>query len=143
MIPKAELREKLAIAEAKLSQIHKYIPSLEYVAENVNILRSMGYVDSEIHEVISSGSVYRREFVVNPQTGEKVAIHLGLTTIEKNPVSGKYEPYINNQPYIEFIESGILKTEKFDRLLADHPEVRELLKENERLKEALSHLTNK
>lgn len=143
MIPKAELREKLAIAEAKLSQIYKYIPSLEYVAENVNILRSMGYTKAEIHEVVSSGSGYRREFVVNPKTGEKVVIYLGLTTIEKNPVSGKYEPYINKLQYMEFIESCRLKTEELDRLLADHPEVRELLKENERLKEALSHLTNK
>lgn len=141
MIPKAELSSRLETAESKLHRIYKHIPQLEYMEENDHILHSMGYSDAEIHELFSTGSTYKKDSITNPDTGETMLIYLAKTTIEKNPTSGRYEPYINNQQFREFIYGSKLKTEHLERLSKEHSEVREMLQENERLREMISFLS--
>jgi hypothetical protein len=49
--------------------------------------------------------------------------------------------YLNNQPYKEFIDSIKVRSKNLNQLAIEHTEVAELIKENERLKEIISHLS--
>lgn len=68
-------------------------------------------------------------------------IHLVCATIQKNPSTGNYEVYLNNEPYKEFIDSIKVRSKNLNQLAKEHVEVAELMKENERLREIISHLT--
>ena len=70
-----------------------------------------------------------------------MSIHLVCATIQKNPSTGHYEVYLNNQPYKEFIDSIKVRSKNLNQLAIEHSEVAELIKENERLKEIISHLS--
>lgn len=140
MIPKAELIERLAVAESKLSKLYRYIPSLEYMVENEAVMASMGFSLSEIEEVLRKGTTYKRGSIIDPYTADELPIHLVCTTIQKNPSTGHYEVYLNNQPYKEFIDSIKVRSKNLNQLAIEHVEVAELIKENERLKEIISHL---
>lgn len=135
---KAELVDRLAKVEYKLSQIYKYLPSLKYMEENEGILRSMGYSDFDIDLLFRSGSTYKKGGITDPETGEEMHPYILKTTIEKNPSCGKYEPYINGQPYMEFICHYKKSSEVVRQLSVEHPEIMELLQENERLKQMLT-----
>lgn len=63
---------------------------------------------------------------------------MGKTTIEKHPQSGKYELYINDIPYEEFIKLCMIKTENLENLSFKYPEIRELMFENEKLRETIA-----
>ena len=141
MIPKAELIERLAVAESKLSKLYRYIPSLEYMVENEAVMASMGFSLSEIGEVFRKGSGYKRGSLIDPYTEEELPIHLVCTTIHKNPSTGQYEVYLNNQPYKDFIDSIKVRSVHLNQLAKEHVEVAELMKENERLREIISHLS--
>ena len=141
MIPKAELIERLAVAESKLLKLYRYIPSLEYMVENEAVMASMGFSISEIEEVFRKGSGYKREQLIDPYTGDELPIHLLCTTIQKNPSTGQYEVYLNNQPYKDFIDSIKVSSVRLNQLAKEHVEVAELMKENERLREIISHLS--
>ena len=137
MIPKRELIERLAVAESKLSKLYRYIPSLEYMVENEAVMASMGFSLSEIGEVFRK----KRGSLIDPYTGDELSIHLVCATIQKNPSTGHYEVYLNNQPYKEFIDSIKVRSKNLNQLAIEHSEVAELIKENERLKEIISHLS--
>lgn len=141
MIPKAELIERLAVAESKLSKLYRYIPSLEYVVENEAVMASMGFSLSEIEEVFRKGTAYKRGSIIDPYTADELPIHLVCTTIQKNPSTGDYEVYLNNQPYKDFIDSIKVRSVYLNQLAREHVEVAELMKENERLREIISHLS--
>ena len=141
MIPKAELIERLAVAESKLSKLYRYIPSLEYVVENEAVMASMGFSLSEIEEVLRKGTAYKRGSIIDPYTADELPIHLVCTTIQKNPSTGDYEVYLNNQPYKDFIDSIKVRSVYLNQLAREHVEVAELMKENERLRESISHLS--
>lgn len=141
MIPKAELIERLAVAESKLSKLYRYIPSLEYVVENEAVMASMGFSLSEIEEVLRKGTAYKRGSIIDPYTADELPIHLVCTTIQKNPSTGDYEVYLNNQPYKDFIDSIKVRSVYLNQLAREHVEVAELMKENERLREIISHLS--
>ena len=141
MIPKAEIIERLAVAENKLSKLYRYIPSLEYMVENEALMASMGFSLSEIGEVFRKGSGYKRGSLIDPYTGDELSIHLVCATIQKNPSTGNYEVYLNNEPYKEFIDSIRVRSKNLNQLAIEHTEVAELIKENERLKEIISHLS--
>ena len=140
---KAELADKLVVAECKLHRIYKYLPSLEYMGENEALLHSMGYSEFEINLLFTTGSTYRKGDIINPETGEQICPCLSRTTIDKNPSNGKYEPYINGQQYMEFINSHKQKSNILEQLSVEHPEVADVLQENERLKQMITLLTNK
>lgn len=141
MIPKAELIERLAVAESKLSKLYRYIPSLEYMVENEAVMASMGFSLSEIEEVLRKGTAYKRGSIIDPYTADELPIHLVCTTIQKNPSTGHYEVYLNNQPYKDFIDSIKVRSVYLNQLAREHVEVAELMKENERLREIISHLS--
>lgn len=141
MIPKRELIERLAVAESKLSKLYRYIPSLEYMVENEAVMASMGFSISEIEEVFRKGTTYKRDSLIDPYTGDELSIHLVCATIQKNPSTEHYEVYLNNQPYKEFIDSIRVRSKSLNQLAIEHSEVAELIKENERLKEIISHLS--
>ena len=141
MIPKKELIERLAVAEGELSRIYHYLPSLQYVSQNEAIMASMGFSLSEIGEVFRKGSGYKRGSLIDPYTGDELSIHLVCATIQKNPSTGHYEVYLNNQPYKDFIDSIKVKSARLNELAKENVEVSELMKENERLKEIISHLS--
>ena len=141
MIPKRELIERLAVAESKLSKLYRYIPSLEYMVENEAVMASMGFSISEIEEVFRKGTTYKRDSLIDPYTGDELSIHLVCATIQKNPSTGHYEVYLNNQPYKEFIDSIKVRSKNLNQLAIEYSEVAELIKENERLKEIISHLS--
>jgi hypothetical protein len=141
MIPKRELIERLAVAESKLSKLYRYIPSLEYMVENEAVMASMGFSLSEIGEVFRKGSGYKRGSLIDPYTGEELPIHLVCATIQKNPYTEHYEVYLNNQPYKDFIDSIKVRSVYLNQLAREHVEVAELMKENERLREIISHLS--
>ena len=141
MIPKGELIERLAVAESKLSKLYRYIPSLEYMVENEAVMVSMGFSLSEIEEVLRKGTAYKRGSIIDPYTADELPIHLVCTTIQKNPSTGDYEVYLNNEPYKEFIDSIRVRSKNLNQLAIEHSEVAELIKENERLKEIISHLS--
>lgn len=141
MIPKAELIERLAVAEGELSRIYHYLPSLQYVSQNEAIMASMGFSLSEIEEVFRKGTTYKRDSIIDPYTEEELPIHLVCTTIHKNPSTGQYEVYLNNQPYKDFIDSIKVRSVYLNQLAREHVEVAELMKENERLREIISHLS--
>lgn len=141
MIPKRELIERLAVAESKLSKLYRYIPSLEYMVENEAVMASMGFSLSEIGEVFRKGSGYKRGSIIDPYTADELPIHLVCTTIQKNPSTGDYEVYLNNQPYKDFIDSIKVRSVYLNQLAREHVEVAELMKENERLRDILSHLS--
>lgn len=138
MIPKAELLRKIVSLENKLNLIYKYLPSVEYINDNEALLISMGYSSEEIKELFSTGCTYKREFLINPNNGQKVMLFMGKTTIEKHPQSGKYELYINDIPYEEFIKLCMIKTENLENLSFKYPEIRELMFENEKLRETIA-----
>lgn len=140
MIPKKELIERLALAESKLAKIYKYIPSLEYLDKNEVVMASMGFSMAEIEDVFRRGSGYKREYIIDPNTGEELPIHLVSATIQANPSTGHYEVYLNNQPYKEFIEAIKVRSTTLKQLATEHTEVAELIRENEKLKEMLSYL---
>lgn len=141
MIPKKELIERLAVAEGELSRIYHYHPSLQYVSQNEAIMASMGFSLSEIEEVFRKGTTYKRDSIIDPYTEDELPIHLVCTTIHKNPSTGKYEVYLNNQPYKDFIDSIKVRSVYLNQLAREHVEVAELMKENERLREIISHLS--
>ena len=141
MIPKKELIERLAVAEGELSRIYHYLPSLQYVSQNEAIMASMGFSLSEIEEVLRKGTAYKRGSIIDPYTADELPIHLVCTTIQKNPSTGDYEVYLNNEPYKEFIDSIKVRSKNLNQLAIEHSEVAELIKENERLKEIISHLS--
>lgn len=105
MIPKRELIERLAVAESKLSKLYRYIPSLEYMVENEAVMASMGFSLSDIGEVFRKGSGYKRGSLIDPYTGAELPIHLVCATIQKNPSTGNYEVYLNNEPYRDTINT--------------------------------------
>lgn len=140
MIPKKELIERLALAESKLAKLYKYIPSLEYLGKNEEIMASMGFSLAEMEEVFRKGSAYKRECIFDPRTGEELAIHFVCATIQENPSTGHYEVYLNNQQYQEFVEAIKVRSTSLKQLAIEHTEVAELIRENERLKEMLSCL---
>ena len=141
MIPKKELIERLAVAEGELSRIYHYLPSLQYVSQNEAIMASMGFSLSEIEEVLRKGTAYKRGSIIDPYTADELPIHLVCTTIQKNPSTGHYEVYLNNQPYKDFIDSIKVRSVYLNQLAREHVEVAELMKENERLREIISHLS--
>ena len=141
MIPKKELIERLAIAEGKLSRIYHYLPSLEYINQNEAVMASMGFSLSEIEEVFRKGTGYKRGSIIDPYTGDELPIHLVCPTIQINPSTGKHEVYLNNQPYKDFIDAIKVRSVNLKQLSVEHSEVAELIKENERLREIISHLS--
>lgn len=141
MIPKKEIIERLAVAEGKLGRIYHYLPSLQYISQNETIMASMGFSPSEIEEVLGKGTAYKRGSIIDPYTADELPIHLVCTTIQKNPSTGDYEVYLNNQPYKDFIDSIKVRSVYLNQLAREHVEVAELMKENERLRYILSHLS--
>ena len=141
MIPRKDLIERLAVAEGELSRIYHYLPSLKYVSQNEAIMASMGFSLSEIEEVLRKGTAYKRGSIIDPYTADELPIHLVCTTIQKNPSTGHYEVYLNNQPYKDFIDSIKVRSVYLNQLAREHVEVAELMKENERLREIISHLS--
>ena len=141
MIPKKELIERLAVAEGELDRIYHYLPSLQYISQNEAIMASMGFSLSEIEEVFRKGTAYKRGSIIDPYTADELPIHWVCTTIQKNPSTGDYEVYLNNQPYKDFIDSIKVRSKHLNQLAREHVEVADLITENERLREIISHLS--
>lgn len=140
MIPKSELVNKINILESKLQRILFYHPELEDIQQFEETLSIMGLSSDEISGLFSNGRIYKYDVLTDPNTGNDVLIHSVCVTIQYNRSSGKYEIYLNNQPYNEYIASCKYKSQILEKLSKEYVEVKDLLRENEKLKEMLSHL---
>lgn len=140
MIPKAELKRIAYEQEKRLKLIYKYNPSLEYLEENVPVLKSLGLEERHIREIVVQGYTPVINSITNPLTGEDVAISVEDISI-KEEEDGKYGVFIGNVPYKEYFSSKtLLSTAKIEALSKDNPEIRALYDENRRLKKLLSNL---
>ena len=140
MIPKAELKRIAYEQEKRLKLIYKYNPSLEYLEENVPVLKSLGLEERHIQEIVVKGYTPVINSIINPLTGEDVAISVEDISIREEE-DGKYGVFIGNIPYKEFFSSKtLLSTARIEELSKDNPEIRALYDENRRLKKLLSNL---
>lgn len=139
MIPKAELQKRVEEQDRQLQLIYKYSPSLEYIEENVQVLRSLGLKEYQIEEAISLGKTYASTSIVNPQIGEEMAIWVEKVSIGKEE-NGQYGVFIGEVPYLEFFAKALLTKEKLETLSQDNPEVKAIYEENQRLKALLASL---
>ena len=139
MIPKAELQRKVEEQERKLQLIYRYKPSLEYIEENVPVLKSLGLREDQIEEVIAKRSTHISTSITNPLTGEEMAIYLEEVSIQKDD-DGKYGVFIGDAPYREFFSKAQLTKARLDELCETAPEVRALFKENQQMRTLISLL---
>lgn len=139
MIPKAELKRIAYEQEKRLKLIYKYNPSLEYLEENVPVLKSLGLEERHIKEIITKGYTPVINSITNPLTGEEIAISVEDISI-KEEEDGKYGVFIGNVPYKEFFSGKLLSTARIEELSKDNSEIRTLYEENLRLKRLLSNL---
>lgn len=140
MIPKAELQKRVEEQDKQLQLIYKYNPSLEYLEENISVLKSLGLEERHIKEIIVKGYTPVINSIKNPLTGEDIAISVEAISI-KEEEDGKYGVFIGNVPYKEFFSSKtLLSTARIEELSKDTPEIRTLYEENRRLKKLISNL---
>ena len=139
MTPKAELQKRVEEQDRQLQLIHKYLPSLEYIEENVRVLQSLGLKDYQIEEAISRGSTYAVNAITNPQTGEEMAIYVVEVSIQKTE-DGQYGVFIGKVPYQEYFSQALMTKAKIEALAMEVPEVMAIYKENQKLKSLIASL---
>lgn len=125
--------------EKQLQLIYKYNPSLQNLDKNVEVLQNLGLDDRHIKEIVSRGSTTMVNTILNPVDGEEMAIYVVEVSIKKKN-AGEYEVYIGNVPYKDYFYKSLLTKKKLEELAKGNPEIREMYKENQKLKSLLSML---
>jgi hypothetical protein len=139
MTPKAELQQRVEEQDRQLQLIHKYLPFLEHIEDNVRVLQSLGLKDYQIEEAISRGSTYAVNAITNPQTGEEMAIYVEEISIQKTE-DGQYGVFIGKVPYQEYFSRTLMARAKIEALAKEVPEIRAIYKENQQMRTLISLL---
>ena len=142
MIPKAELKAKYDELDRHVNLIYKYNPSLRNIEDNVKVLQNLGLDEKHIMEVIAKGSTYVSTSIINPQTGDEMAIYVEEITVKQDD-AGQYGVYIGAVPYQSFFSKALMTKDKLEKLSQDYPEVKTVYEENQKLKALLTQLKRK
>ena len=142
MATKTDQKARADELNRQLKLIYKYKPSLQNLEENIKVLQSLGMDEDKIKEVICTGSTNVFNTIINPLTGEEMAIFVEDVSIRKDKDAG-YGVFVGKVPYKEFFSSSLLTQERLETLSKVIPEVKDLYTENLHLKELLAGMGHK